>query len=41
MNTKTTGQFIAKKRKEKKMTQSELAELLQVTDKASVYFFYN
>ncbi|MDG0889104.1 helix-turn-helix domain-containing protein [Paracholeplasma manati] len=34
MNTKTTGQFIAKKRKEKKMTQSELAEILQVTDKA-------
>ncbi|MDX9808310.1 MAG: helix-turn-helix transcriptional regulator [Acholeplasma sp.] len=34
MNTKTTGQFISKKRKEKKMTQSELAEILQVTDKA-------
>lgn len=34
MNTKLTGQFIAKKRKDKKMTQSELAELLQVTDKA-------
>lgn len=34
MNTKQTGLFIAKKRKEKKMTQSELAEILQVTDKA-------
>lgn len=34
MNTKQTGQFIAKKRKDKKMTQNELAELLQVTDKA-------
>lgn len=34
MNTKLTGQFIAKKRKDKRMTQSELAELLQVTDKA-------
>lgn len=34
MNTKQTGLFISKKRKEKKMTQSELAEILQVTDKA-------
>jgi transcriptional regulator with XRE-family HTH domain len=34
MDAKQTGLFIAKKRKEKKLTQTELAELLQVTDKA-------
>lgn len=34
MDAKQTGIFIAKKRKEKKLTQTELAELLQVTDKA-------
>jgi len=34
MNPKFTGEFISQLRKEKKLTQSELAELLQVTDKA-------
>jgi transcriptional regulator with XRE-family HTH domain len=34
MDSLTTGKFIAKLRKEKKLTQSELADLLQVTDKA-------
>lgn len=34
LDAKQTGLFIAKKRKEKKLTQTELADLLQVTDKA-------
>ena len=34
MNTKTTGEYIAKKRKEKNVTQQELADLLNVTNKA-------
>jgi transcriptional regulator with XRE-family HTH domain len=34
MDSMTTGKFIARLRKEKKLTQSELADLLQVTDKA-------
>jgi transcriptional regulator with XRE-family HTH domain len=34
MDSLTTGKFIARLRKEKKLTQSELADLLQVTDKA-------
>ena len=34
MDAKKLGQFIAEIRKEKKMTQAELASKLQVTDKA-------
>lgn len=34
MNAKLTGRFIQQKRKDMKLTQTELAELLQVTDKA-------
>lgn len=34
MDSKVTGKFIADKRKEKKLTQNDLANLLQVTDKA-------
>lgn len=34
MNPKKTGEYILKKRKDKKITQQELAELLNVTNKA-------
>ncbi|MFY9421938.1 MAG: helix-turn-helix transcriptional regulator, partial [Bacilli bacterium] len=34
MNPKATGEFICQLRKERKLTQNELAELIQVTDKA-------
>ena len=34
MNYKKIGEFIAQKRKEKKLTQKELASILKVTDKA-------
>lgn len=34
MNQVKIGKFIAKLRKEKKMTQQELADLLNVTDRA-------
>ena len=34
MEAKQFGQFIARIRKEKKMTQAELAEKIHVTDKA-------
>ena len=34
MDSISTGKFIAKKRKERKLTQNELADLLQVTNKA-------
>lgn len=34
MNAKTTGEFILQKRKEKNLTQAELADLLGVTNKA-------
>ena len=34
MDAMKTGNFIAKKRKERKMSQRELAEYLHITDKA-------
>lgn len=34
MDAKKTGSLIAKKRKERKMSQRELAECLHITDKA-------
>lgn len=34
MNQEKIGKFIAKKRKEKNMTQAELASKLNVTDRA-------
>lgn len=34
MNVNRTGQFIAELRREKKMTQKELAARLHITDKA-------
>ena len=34
MEAKELGEFIAKKRKEKQITQAELAKRLNVTDKA-------
>lgn len=34
MDAKKTGSFIAEKRKEKQMSQRELAEHLHITDKA-------
>lgn len=34
MDTQKIGNFIAKKRKEKNMSQRELAEYLHITDKA-------
>ena len=34
MDARKTGRFIAKKRKEKNISQKELAEYLHITDKA-------
>ncbi len=34
MDAEKTGQFIAEKRKEKNLSQKELAEYLHITDKA-------
>lgn len=34
MDTRKTGRFIAEKRKEKNISQKELAEYLHITDKA-------
>ena len=34
MNSQKTGEFIAELRKQKKITQNELADLLGVTNKA-------
>lgn len=34
MNARKTGRFIAEKRKEKNISQKELAEYLHITDKA-------
>ena len=34
MNVKKVGEFIKQKRKEKKLTQKELAQKLSITDRA-------
>lgn len=39
MDAKKFGTFIASLRKENNMTQADLAKKLQVTDKATGYFF--